>query len=252
MREQYPFFREEDERARAVIGADAAEADLNGEYQKPYAILTRKRLYCKNETGNFITQSADLLKAGNDLLPIPNRFLWFAVICIVLAVGIEWGIAWDLRERFNWGLWWARWCQGYGLAALVWIAEGVVLCGGSVAAIIMTVEKKLQSVNKLILVIAFVEVVCNVIWFWLYGLPFDWDATFRVLLITWCILAAILSVLAVIFSILGIMWGKRYATFFITHSAGAFSFNPGLYSSAELKYFAAQVKALKAGDANGQ
>lgn len=145
MREQYPFFREEDERARAVIGADAAEADLNGEYQKPYAILTQKRLYCKNETGNFITQSADLLKAGNDLLPVPNRFLWFAVICIVLAVGIEWGIAWDLRERFNWGLWWARWCQGYGLAALVWIAEGVVLCGGSVAAIILTVEKNSRA-----------------------------------------------------------------------------------------------------------
>ena len=145
------------------------EADLSGEYQKPYAILTQKRLYCKNEMGNYITPSADLLKAGNDLLPVPNRFLWFAVICIVLAVGIEWGIAWDLRERFNWGLWWARWWQGYGLAALVWIAEGVFLCGGSVAAIILIVAKKFQSVNKLILVIASVEVVCNVIWFWLYG-----------------------------------------------------------------------------------
>ena len=30
MREQYPFFREEDERTRAVIGEDAVEADLSG------------------------------------------------------------------------------------------------------------------------------------------------------------------------------------------------------------------------------
>ena len=50
---------------------------------------------------------------------------------------------------------------------------------------------------------------------------------------------------------LGIIQDKRHTAFFIAHSAGAFSFNPGLYSSAELKHFAAQVKALKAGDANG-
>ena len=42
------------------------------------------------------------------------------------------------------------------------------------------------------------------------------------------------------------------AAFSLTAGAGAFSFNPRLYSTAELKHFAAQVKALKAGDTNGQ
>lgn len=242
MREQYPFFREEDERTRAVIGEDAAESDLNGEYQKPYAILTQKRLYCKNETGNYITPSADLLKAENGLLPGPNWFLWSAIIGVALAVGL-----------INWTFWiiysndpfmWEIWTYNEGFPTLVWMAERVFLCGGSVMTIILILVKKFQAVNKLILIIAFIEVVCNAIWFWL----FPWINSF----ILCCAVSVVLSTSSVILSILGIIQDKRHTAFFITHSAGAFSFNPGLYSSAELKHFAAQVKALKAGDTNGQ
>lgn len=45
MREQYPFFRDRDEQTQAIIGEEAVNADLDGEYQKPYAVLTQKRLY---------------------------------------------------------------------------------------------------------------------------------------------------------------------------------------------------------------
>ena len=110
--------------------------------------------------------------------------------------------------------------------------------------IILILVKKFQAVNKLILIIAFIEVVCNAIWF----LLFPWINSF----ILYCAVSVVLSTSSVILSILGIIQDKRHTAFFITHSAGAFSFNPGLYSSAELKHFAAQVKALKAGDTNGQ
>ena len=60
MIETYPFFREEDERTQAVIGEDAIASDLEGTYQKPYAVLTQKRLYCKNQQGNFIVDNINL------------------------------------------------------------------------------------------------------------------------------------------------------------------------------------------------
>lgn len=64
MKERYPFFREETERSLAVIGESAIEPDLNGQFEKSYAVLTSKQLYCKNERGNFIVENAQLLKAG--------------------------------------------------------------------------------------------------------------------------------------------------------------------------------------------
>ena len=68
MREQYPFFRDGDEQTQAVIGEEAVNADLDGDYQKPYAVLTQKRLYCKNEQGNFITDASALQSASKGLL----------------------------------------------------------------------------------------------------------------------------------------------------------------------------------------
>lgn len=82
MREQYPFFRDDDEQTRAVIGEEAARADLDGDYQKPYAILTQKRLYCKNEQGNFITDTTTIKSAGKGLLPGQNWFSWAVVACV--------------------------------------------------------------------------------------------------------------------------------------------------------------------------
>lgn len=88
MREQYPFFRDDNEKTQAVIGEEAANADLNGDYQKPYAILTQKRLYCKNEQGNFIADVAAIKSAGTGLLPGQNWFSWAVVACVGLALAV--------------------------------------------------------------------------------------------------------------------------------------------------------------------
>lgn len=72
MKERYPFFRDEEEQSRAVIGESAIEPDLNGHFEKPYAILTQKHLYCKNEQGNFIVEANQLKSAGEKtVLPLP-------------------------------------------------------------------------------------------------------------------------------------------------------------------------------------
>lgn len=86
MTKQYPFFREEDEETLAVIGEEAVAADLNGTYHKPYAVLTKKRLYCKNEAGNFITETGALKSAKKGLLPGLNWFLWGMVVALLLMV----------------------------------------------------------------------------------------------------------------------------------------------------------------------
>lgn len=86
MIEKYPFFREAGEQTKAAIGEDAIAADLNGTYQKPYAVLTQKRLYCKNERGNFITDAAALRSAGKGVLPGHNWFLWVMAACVGLAL----------------------------------------------------------------------------------------------------------------------------------------------------------------------
>lgn len=58
--EKYPFFQDEDEKTIAVIGGQFAAADLGGTYQAPYAILTQKKLYCKNEAGYFIKDASKI------------------------------------------------------------------------------------------------------------------------------------------------------------------------------------------------
>lgn len=91
MRETYPFFREADERTRAVIGEAAVDADLRGDYQKPYAVLSQKRLYCRNETGNYIAEAGGVRDAR---LAEPDRRVWWG---LWTAVGIAVGkILWSL------------------------------------------------------------------------------------------------------------------------------------------------------------
>lgn len=63
---QYPFFRDEEETAIAVIGEKAAVADLEGTYERPYAVLTQKRLYCKNEAGNFVMEVSQIQEIGEN------------------------------------------------------------------------------------------------------------------------------------------------------------------------------------------
>lgn len=85
MNSQYPFFRDEDEQTQAVIGEDVIALDLAGTYQKPYAVLTQKRLYCKNERGNYITTVDDIID-GSYLEKYNHicRELWIGIF-IVLA-----------------------------------------------------------------------------------------------------------------------------------------------------------------------
>lgn len=104
MREQYPFFRDPEERARAVIGGEAADADLNGEYRKPYAILSDCRLYLKNERGNFIIERDKIKSAGKGVRPGMNWFAWAAAILMVLALALLCLCCWGP----NGGYWRAR------------------------------------------------------------------------------------------------------------------------------------------------
>ena len=85
MTEKYPFFREEDETAQAVIGEDAIASDLNGAYQKPYAVLTQKRVYCKNEQGNVITDVSALRSVQKGFPPTQNRLTWAMSACLGLT-----------------------------------------------------------------------------------------------------------------------------------------------------------------------
>lgn len=101
MREQYPFFRDGDEQTQAVIGEEAVNADLDGDYQKPYAVLTQKRLYCKNEQGNFITDASALRSADKGLLPGQNWFLWAVVACVSLVLVLLCLWYWGLGGRWR-------------------------------------------------------------------------------------------------------------------------------------------------------
>ncbi len=76
---KYPFFKEDDETTLAVIGERYAASDLNGEYQRPYAILTQKRLYCKNESGNFILKTSEIYTAREDPRPLRSWPLWLMI-----------------------------------------------------------------------------------------------------------------------------------------------------------------------------
>ncbi len=85
MKERYPFFRDESEQSQAVIGESAIESDLNGHFEKPYAILTEKHLYCKNEMGNYIVESDRLQSAGVKAASTVSTLFWIAFSIAALA-----------------------------------------------------------------------------------------------------------------------------------------------------------------------
>ena len=90
MKERYPFFRDETERSLAVIGESGIESDLNGQFERSYAILTEKHLYCKNEIGNFI---ADVDQIQGTKFQEPRTmplFGWLAFVFGALPV-VLWG-----------------------------------------------------------------------------------------------------------------------------------------------------------------
>lgn len=92
MKERYPFFRDETEHSLAVIGESAVEPDLNGQFEKPYAVLTSKWLYVKNERGNFMVPTDQVQRAGQGVVPamvtliraifaLAALYTFFAVFC---------------------------------------------------------------------------------------------------------------------------------------------------------------------------
>lgn len=217
MTEKYPFFREADEQTKAVIGEDAIVADLNGTYQKPYAVLTQKRLYCKNERGNFIVGANKLLGANSVQNPTFQNLLWavFAIDALnsVLA-GI--GIMGMIIEISN-----------LLISRAVVIGVGVIDVIAIAICLIafLLVRKKNPKISLLLLCVATVLEVFGYI---------------------------LLSVAAIVLCVIAATRNKNNERFEVRHSTGTFTFSPKLYPAGELKNFEQQVKSLQAGGANGR
>lgn len=246
MREQYPFFREEGERTQAVIGEDAAEADLNGAYQKPYAILTQKLLYCKNEQGNFIIPTQNLLGAAMEHMSNGKAYLlWFAFALVVFNT---------LNGLFN-----SSWVYTF-------FPSIICLAFECICAICFLIFIKKPSpiasffvgisvLPDIISLCAWIKHVMSAginlnhgnfgfrLFFWYIDLNGIIGLTFRLIFI------ALPAILALVYYISARTSG---CSFVVRHNIGTFSFSPSLYSTNELKHFTAQVKALKAGDTNGR
>lgn len=80
---KYSFFQSEEEETVAVIGESAVASDLEGTYRGPYAVLTKERLYCKNEDGNFIMAVSEVLSAKENT---PRRHEWAFWAAVVTAI----------------------------------------------------------------------------------------------------------------------------------------------------------------------
>lgn len=228
MREQYPFFREEDERTAAVIGEEAASSDLEGTYKKPYAILTQKRLYCKNERGNFIIGTDQLLRAGisqND--PPFTWLLWaafgvvtFSVFWLIATVIYYNGYYDDLDGPLRWVL---------GVICLV---------------IFLITRKKFLKAAPISL--------CIFSGYWLVRNIIAILGNYGVLVmeLIYCTLCFVLTIVFVI--VYYIKSRDQRVTFEILHTGGAFAFPAKSYPAGELKQFAEQVKLMQSGVADGK
>lgn len=78
----YPFFKDEDETTLAVLGEEAATSDLNGNYRMPYAVLTQKHLYCKNEAGNFVVDTSDICSVTDTRY----RYGWTFILAMIIPI----------------------------------------------------------------------------------------------------------------------------------------------------------------------
>lgn len=78
----YPFFRSDEEKTIAVIGERAADSDLKGVYQQPYAVLTQQHLYCKNEVGEFVVDTSDIQATKDHRVKIKK---WVYLVWIVVS-----------------------------------------------------------------------------------------------------------------------------------------------------------------------
>lgn len=241
MIERYPFFRDTDERTRAVIGEDAIAADLSGTYQKPYAVLTQKRLYCKNERGNFITEASSVRSAGMGLLPGRNGFIWGVVACaglmfvgIVLLYSLTWRplLMWGLREDVV--------ATAVNTKLLIWLGA---LAAAFLLLLILTLKHRLKAA----VFAGWAAAVISGIW---YGVLADVVAYLASSGFSYILYA--LSGLIVLLGLLTLWRDRRRTVFQIVHSAGYYAFNHRRYPAGELKVFTKQVKLMQAGETDGK
>lgn len=247
MREQYPFFRDADERTLAVIGGEAADSDLNGVYQKPYAILTQKRLYCKNERGNFIIDSSKLLGAGRIQNSSSSAWLlWgaFAINGFMLLWSI---ISWlpslsqllEMRGSTEPDL-----LNSFQKAVIMWVVALI-----SLAAFLLLRKKnaKIAPIMLCILpgysLIQFIQSIQSLISMMQeYGGVLWGSYIIRLLL---CVAPIILVVVYYAMS------KDKDSKFGVLHTGGSFDLSVKDYPANELENFEAAVKALT-GKANGK
>ena len=255
MMEKYPFFREEDERTQAVIGEDAIASDLEGTYQKPYAVLTQKRLYCKNEQGNYIIDTRSIASATKETVNIHSKIFWItAIVFFVLFILIYF----TKQVYVSYGYEVENLMDEYGHAEII---EGIygfsisdingmlrgfrfantilILCGAIFVLFLVLGFRKLHKCASLI---ASLGGAVGSAWYLLES-PFfkQWPNSKIFGYVCLVFSTAVLSLGLIYF----LQSRKIFNTFNIYHSTGVFPFRSTLYSVEELKNFERQVKALR-------
>lgn len=220
MKIQYPFFRDPDECTWAVIGEGAAEADLEGSYQKPYAILTQKRLYCKNDLGNFITENSDLRSAG--VISVGRNWLaGIAFLCTAIMTAMN-SICYRNSSIFQ---------IIYGIynhdAKITAFAVLSTMVRGACLLFPVFLEKKKK--NKIAIAVTMLFV--------LYATAESTYFSIRYRQSYWTEIPYICNLLA-------LWWAYKHREFQIQCARSSFSFDLAAYPAQELKQFTKAVKAL--------
>lgn len=242
MSEKYPFFRDADEQTRAVIGGEALTSDLNGTYQKPYAVLTSRRLYCKNERGNFIVENGKLLGAGkSQSASLFTQLLWIALGVDVFALlmsnrsGLPFltVLRWFMQDPSNFD---PVYFIVFSNFIRNWIVTIVCLI------LFLLLRKKQAKIAPIFLCI-----------YPAYSLI----RSIKSLAGYFQSVNGIISLLTMIapIALVAVYYVKtknEASNFEILHTGGSFTFSAKDYPAEELKNFEAQVKALKAGVGSGK
>ncbi len=245
----YPFFRDKDEQTQAVIGAEAVAADLGGTYQKPYAVLTQKRLYCKNEYGNFITDADSIFTAGQAQgNPSLAWLLWGAFALIGLYFlrslpNVISGIVLLIAPPET------LLSENYASVKLLFCGEAVLLVI-SLAALVgfLTIQKRNSKIaSRFLCISSGCLILCNVLRIVLQIAFFGYYIiTDFIVDLLWIITTLVLVV------IYFTLTQKKDGSFVIAYSGGSFTFSAKDYPVKELSDFDAAVKILKAGGDDGE
>lgn len=280
MREQYPFFRENDERTQAVIGEKAIASDLSGAFQKPYALLTSKRLYCKNSQGNFIIDARNLLSSGI-AAAIPGRGLLWAAFAMSALWALIYGFGIILRWLIHEVIYFiyldnmkAVWSYDYEFefaypefsGYVAWIFNRVISVRvgiGMVCLILFLIfRNKCPKIAPVLLCIAPILLLIDglvrsgpiylvYIKNFFYSEAYWLEPLARISGVFSYISQFGSIILVAIFYIKMIKQSKGNRMFLISHTGGVFTFAAKDYPAGELKNFAGRLKAMKAGGKNG-